>query len=58
MNDHIRIACSSFIDFLSDKELESDELFTMLDKAAKKRGYHVAAEQRGIHGTFLHFVKS
>lgn len=39
------------------KLLDSEELFVVIQLEAEKLGYQLKAEQRGIAGTYLHFVK-
>ena len=38
-------------------DITTNDLFVLFDNALKERGMRIAAEQRGIRGTFIHVVK-
>ena len=44
------------IDLVENGHIEDKDLFLFLDQEARKRGYQIAAQQRGIHGTFISFT--
>lgn len=48
----------SFIDnMITDEKITSDDLFITMADIADSKGYELRAEQQGIRGTYLHFVK-
>jgi hypothetical protein len=48
--------CAAFIDGLLEiKLLCNPDVFSRLDTVARRRGYTIAAHQRGIQGTYICF---
>lgn len=55
--ERIKRACNAFIHKLG-KDAEYDEVFGILAEVAPNHGLLLMAEQRGIGGTYVHFVKA
>lgn len=53
----LEYAAETFLTALNGKA-ENREVFIVLDQVARQRGLSIAAEQRGIHGTYIHFVQT
>ena len=56
MQKQIQQACIDFLKSLDSAVTHSDVFYT-LAQVAESQGYTLKAEQRGINGTFIHFVE-